>query len=250
MLIVYVCCCYCCCCSTGDYMLSPRLTIALLEQAKGIPIIFAIAMSTGYIMLQEITDARTSIDWTNVFKKPLTANPLSIEEEHKRCVAIQRSNKYGQSNGHSPSHEDVHGDVHGVPNDSVVNNEIKTSIITDNHQHSNIDEDGEDDEDDEVEEVEEEDDIDDNDCEVIDETRDQASEDSVSAASTAAFTHTHTTNILPTNQQASISLSMTQLPDTVEKDLQVVFNNDDDGGDKGDYSIVDECISRKRAKIE
>ncbi len=50
---------------TGDWTFSGRLMIALLKAAKGVPLIFAAVLPSGNLILEEFTDARTSLNWEN-----------------------------------------------------------------------------------------------------------------------------------------------------------------------------------------
>ena len=45
----------------------------LLEESKGVPIIFAVMTNTGHILLEEYTDALQSLQWNN---------PVAMSMEH------------------------------------------------------------------------------------------------------------------------------------------------------------------------
>ena len=40
-----------------------QMTLELLRQSGDVPIIFAIVTRTGHVMMEELTDAETSLDW-------------------------------------------------------------------------------------------------------------------------------------------------------------------------------------------
>ena len=56
---------------TGDWTLSARLKLRLLEEARGVPVIFAAVLPSGNLILEEFTDARFSLDWQNVYARPI-----------------------------------------------------------------------------------------------------------------------------------------------------------------------------------
>jgi hypothetical protein len=65
----------------GNWTFSARLLLRLLAEAKGVPIICSAMMNTGHIMLQEFTDALISLDWTNIY-----ARPISFEDKIEKDV--------------------------------------------------------------------------------------------------------------------------------------------------------------------
>jgi hypothetical protein len=50
---------------TGDWTMNSRLMVHLLKAAKGVPIIFAAVLPSGNLILEEFTDATTSLKWDN-----------------------------------------------------------------------------------------------------------------------------------------------------------------------------------------
>ena len=56
---------------TGDWTPSARLMLRLLEEAKGVPVIFAAVLPSGNLILEEFTDARHSLDWQNVYARSI-----------------------------------------------------------------------------------------------------------------------------------------------------------------------------------
>lgn len=72
-------------------MPSARLIWKLIEEGRGIPIIFAIVTCTGFVLLEELTNAFTSLNWENSLKKEFVfENPLSIVDEHARCTKSRK----------------------------------------------------------------------------------------------------------------------------------------------------------------
>lgn len=59
---------------TGDWTLSGRLKLRLLEDARGVPVIFAAVLPSGNLILEEFTDARYSLDWKNEYRCPIDMN--------------------------------------------------------------------------------------------------------------------------------------------------------------------------------
>ena len=47
--------------ANGSNMFSSRVIMTLLEESKGVPLIFAIVTSTTHVTLQEVTDANVSL---------------------------------------------------------------------------------------------------------------------------------------------------------------------------------------------
>lgn len=47
--------------TNGSKMFSTRVLMTLMEEAEGVPLIFAIVTSTTHVTLQEVTDANTSL---------------------------------------------------------------------------------------------------------------------------------------------------------------------------------------------
>lgn len=59
----------------------------LIYEANGTPVLFAIVSSTGHVLLEEFADAAEYIEWNNPLRKNFVFNkPLSIHEEHARCM--------------------------------------------------------------------------------------------------------------------------------------------------------------------
>jgi hypothetical protein len=72
--------------TTADHTLSPRLMLTLLEEAKGVPVLVAALMPTGYMMLEEFTDADVSLSWENTVQLHpfyLPKPPPTQKEEKK-----------------------------------------------------------------------------------------------------------------------------------------------------------------------
>ena len=59
----------------GNLTFPSSLMLRLLDEAAGVPLIFAAVMPTGTVILEEFTDALSSLKWTNSF-----ARPISFEE--------------------------------------------------------------------------------------------------------------------------------------------------------------------------
>ena len=55
----------------SEYMFSCQLNFRLLEEANGIPIIFAIVFPSHIVMLEEITNGLNTLDWNNDLIIPL-----------------------------------------------------------------------------------------------------------------------------------------------------------------------------------
>ena len=81
---------------TGDWTLSARLLLRLLEEARGVPVIFAAVLPSGNLILEEFTDAQNSLDWTNVYARPidmsidLTKIPQPIQQP-KPAAAVEEA---------------------------------------------------------------------------------------------------------------------------------------------------------------
>ena len=69
--------------TTADHALSSRLMLTLLEEAKGVPVLVAALMPTGYMMLEEFTDADVSLNWENAAQPHpfYLPKPLSMGKE-------------------------------------------------------------------------------------------------------------------------------------------------------------------------
>lgn len=73
--------------TTSRVSFSPQLTMRILDAADGVPVIFAVVYGTGFVQLEEYTDAEQSLDWTNAFAMPplgtstavSTVSPTSME---------------------------------------------------------------------------------------------------------------------------------------------------------------------------
>ena len=53
--------------STGDWTMNSRLMTYCLKESKGTPIIFAAVLPSGNLILEEFTDATTSLKWDNEY---------------------------------------------------------------------------------------------------------------------------------------------------------------------------------------
>lgn len=67
----------------GRYCFSPRIILTLLSEASGIPVIFASVSATGFVMLEEFSDALVSLDLMNEKKNK---RKRVREEESLTCV--------------------------------------------------------------------------------------------------------------------------------------------------------------------
>jgi len=65
----------------GDWTFSARLMISLLDEAKGVPIIFAAVMPSGNVLLEEFTDALDSLNWENIYARPINFEPEESSSE-------------------------------------------------------------------------------------------------------------------------------------------------------------------------
>ena len=65
----------------GYRTFSARLLLRILAEAGDIPIIFAAAMSTGYVLLEEFTDALGSLDWENIYAREISFEQRDIVDE-------------------------------------------------------------------------------------------------------------------------------------------------------------------------
>ncbi len=65
----------------GYRTFSARLLLRILAEAGDIPIIFAAAMSTGYVLLEEFTDALGSLDWENIYAREISFEQKDIVDE-------------------------------------------------------------------------------------------------------------------------------------------------------------------------
>ena len=50
-------------------MLPPNVMVQLLDASNNIPLIFTVVMSSGFVFLQEFSDALTSITWNSHAEK-------------------------------------------------------------------------------------------------------------------------------------------------------------------------------------
>jgi hypothetical protein len=107
---------------TGEYVPSPRLLWQLLQEARGVPILFAAVSSNGTVMLEEFSDASVAVDWTNSLRKDFVfENPLSAKEEHSRCKKLRsRKRKLEQGKNEEGEEERVQVDDNRVERDSAV----------------------------------------------------------------------------------------------------------------------------------
>ena len=53
--------------TTSTKTLPADLMLRLLDEAAGVPVLMAAVMSSGYVMLEEFTNAITALDWANEF---------------------------------------------------------------------------------------------------------------------------------------------------------------------------------------
>ena len=67
--------------STSTKTFSSQIIINLLDEAQNIPIIFAFVSSTGFVLLEEYTDAEKSLNWENISKQPHNEIPLEMIKE-------------------------------------------------------------------------------------------------------------------------------------------------------------------------
>ena len=65
----------------GYRTFSARLLFRIIAEAGDIPIIFAAAMSTGYVLLEEFTDALGSLDWENIYAREISFEQKDIVDE-------------------------------------------------------------------------------------------------------------------------------------------------------------------------
>jgi len=65
----------------GDWTFSARLMISLLDEAKGVPIIFAAVMPSGNVLLEEFTDALDSLNWENIYAREIDFRPEESSDE-------------------------------------------------------------------------------------------------------------------------------------------------------------------------
>jgi hypothetical protein len=96
--------------------------LRLLDEAAGVPLIFAAVMPTGTVILEEFTDALSSLNWTNSF-----ARPISFEESDD-----EKDGEVGDS-GSSSDDEDDDGKDAGCESDTGV---VIGEDIVDNEKSS------------------------------------------------------------------------------------------------------------------
>ena len=51
------------CASDRAQSFSAQVTLELLRQSGGVPVVFATVTRTGHVMMEELTDAEASLDW-------------------------------------------------------------------------------------------------------------------------------------------------------------------------------------------
>jgi hypothetical protein len=104
----------------GATTFSPRVLLKLLEEAKGVPVIFAVISNTGYVILHEFTDALQSLQLTNANvtrdgpqqlskRKQKLQMKQQREEERQRCLkqkAEAKARQVALSRQHRPQHRD------------------------------------------------------------------------------------------------------------------------------------------------
>lgn len=60
-------------CRTEDSLPGPRAFLTLLDACNDTPLIFAVVMPSGFVCIQEFSDALTSISWNPVQPAAVTA---------------------------------------------------------------------------------------------------------------------------------------------------------------------------------
>ena len=100
---------------TGDWTPSARLMLRLLEEAKGVPVIFAAVLPSGNLVLEEFTDARHSLDWQNVYARSIDMS-IDLTKIPQPLTAVGSAGGQGQGvagGGQQTTGTESGGDVGG-----------------------------------------------------------------------------------------------------------------------------------------
>jgi hypothetical protein len=111
-----------------------------LDAAAGVPVIFAAVMPTGNVVLEEFTDALNSLDWTNIYAKPIVVNNPEEssdedeeEDDEEEGVEMNEADRvvdtYGIDNTGNGETEDISTEMVVEGNDESITSVEKAGMV-------------------------------------------------------------------------------------------------------------------------